>query len=121
MPLVGTKEFHDLREAFDKWASSDSAPYVGAELKRENNAPRTFYENGKHDAMFKAWMAGYSLAESLFRNEVTDPEQQVLNPIEQAKLELIKAKIEVEKAKFEQIKKATNPLILPSEAVEAGI
>lgn len=126
----------DLTNAFEGCMNA-RYPVEQEFFEKEGTDARFYYKDREADKLFKIFKAGVLLTEfrQINLKEVADAEfakgyetakqemtkEQALNPLDQAKLELIKAKIEVEKAKFEQIKKATNPLVLPSEAVEAGI
>lgn len=69
---VGSKEFHELREQFEK--DLDSIPvYVGAHpVRSKDGISGFFYENGKINDLFLGYMAGYANAKCLARMDALE-------------------------------------------------
>ena len=61
---TGTKEFHELMDAFER---AKTMPYHGGHYRRAKDAPAgVFYEHGKVNDLFIAFCHGYALAKAIY-------------------------------------------------------
>ena len=65
----GRKEFHDMREQFEKDISKISG-YIGGKIQREDRRETTpkdvWYTNGVVNGLFIAYMLGYQNARNIY-------------------------------------------------------
>ena len=62
-----TKEFHDMRNQFEKDIMKSDI-YIGCEITRDTSTVKSvFYENGKLNDLFIAYMLGYANAKNYYQ------------------------------------------------------
>lgn len=79
--MRGTQEFIDLQEYFERTICKAPGIYIGAtpakvRVKREVRLPgqpwpKYFYEHGKTEEAFRAFMHGYAYGKTIGREEST--------------------------------------------------
>ena len=58
----GTKEFYEVKKAFEKAVKHGSCGYVSGDFTEEIFNPTTFYANGEMNTAFRIFMEGYAAA-----------------------------------------------------------
>jgi hypothetical protein len=65
--LRGTKEFYDIQHSFEKAVDSGELGYITSDFTKDTSSKFSFYANGAVNQAFRAYIAGYAVAKSLYQ------------------------------------------------------
>lgn len=63
----GTKEFYEVKDAFEKAVNGGFLGYLPSNLDEDDFSTSTFYANGQVNDAFRAFMTGYAAAKCRYR------------------------------------------------------